>query len=208
MSQAKFITLEGTEGVGKSTQCSMLATAIEREFGVDAEVTREPGGTFLGESIRSILLDPNIPAMDGATELLLMFAGRAEHLAKVIKPALADNRWVICDRFTDATYAYQGGGRGLEKKVISDLQTIVQKGFAPDLTVVLDLEVDVALKRVATRGEPDRFEQERHEFFERVRATYLRLVVAYPERIALVDAAPAVDVVHRAVMDAVRERLI
>jgi len=207
VSQAKFITLEGTEGVGKSTQCSMLATAIEKEFSVDAQVTREPGGTLLGESIRSILLDPNIPAMDGAAELLLMFAVRAEHLAKVIKSALADDRWVICDRFTDATYAYQGGGRGLEKKIISELETIVQKGFIPDLTVLLDLDVGVALKRVAKRGEADRFEQERREFFERVRATYLQLAAAYPERIVLVDAAPAVDVVHRAVMDAVRERL-
>ena len=208
MSQAKFITLEGTEGVGKSTQCSMLAAAIEREFGVDVEVTREPGGTLLGESIRSILLDPNVPAMDGVAELLLMFAARAEHLAKVIKPALADNRWVICDRFTDATYAYQGGGRELEKKIISGLETIVQKGFSPDLTVVLDLEVDVALNRVAKRGDPDRIEQERHEFFERVRATYLRLATNYPARITVVDAAPSVDVVHRAVMDAVHERLI
>ncbi len=208
MSEAKFITLEGTEGVGKSTQCSMLATAIEREFEVEVEVTREPGGTLLGESIRSILLDPKLPAMDDAAELLLMFAARAEHLARFIKPSLAENRWVICDRFTDATYAYQGGGRELDKKVISDLEALVQKGFEPDLTIVFDLDVEAALGRAAKRSDPDRFELEKHAFFERVRETYLQRAAAYPERIVVVDGSPGLDTVHAAVMEAVRERLV
>jgi dTMP kinase len=205
--EAKFVTLEGTEGVGKSTQCTMLAKAIEHEFGVDTETTREPGGTALGESVRALLLDPALPAMDGFAELLLMFAARAEHLNRVIKPALAQGHWVICDRFTDATYAYQGGGRALDSAAISTLEQLVQGDFGPDLTIVLDLDVDVALNRAKRRGAADRFEQEKHDFFERVRTAYLQRAAAYPKRVVVVDASPDAVAVHAAIMNVVRERL-
>jgi len=152
--------MEGTEGVGKSTQCTMLAEAIENELGYDTRITREPGGTALGESIRALLLDPELPAMDSFAELLLMFAARAEHLTRVIKPALGRGQWIVCDRFTDATYAYQGGGRELDTAAIAELERLVQGDFRPDLTIVLDLDVDVALTRAARRGAADRFEQE------------------------------------------------
>lgn len=207
MNGGKFITFEGTEGVGKSTQCALLAAALRRELGCDIELTREPGGTALGESIRAILLDPLLPPMNTNAELLLMFAARAEHLSQVIKPALAQGRWVICDRFTDASYAYQGGGRGLEATAIATLETLVQKGFGPDLTILLDLDVDTALQRATQRGEPDRFEQERHAFFARVRQVYLQRAAAHPERIIVVDAAPDIEAVHAAVMKSVHECL-
>jgi len=208
MSRAKFVTLEGIEGVGKSTQCTLLAEALRRDFDRDVELTREPGGTALGESVRTILLDPSLPPMDGTAELLLMFAARAEHLAQVIKPALAQERWVICDRFTDATYAYQGGGRLLNRVTIAVLEQLVQQGFRPDLTVVLDLDVALAMQRAAARGKPDRFEQEKLGFFERVRASYLQLAQAWPERIVVIDAAPTAEAVHAAIMAAVSERLL
>jgi len=199
--------MEGTEGVGKSTQCTMLAEAIENELGYDTRITREPGGTALGESIRALLLDPELPAMDSFAELLLMFAARAEHLTRVIKPALGRGQWIVCDRFTDATYAYQGGGRELDTAAIAELERLVQGDFRPDLTIVLDLDVDVALTRAARRGAADRFEQEKHAFFERVRHAYLQRAVAYPERMVVVDAAPDEDAVHASIMNAVRERL-
>ncbi len=207
MIKAKFITLEGTEGVGKSTQCAMLADALEREFGRDGERTREPGGTALGEAIRTILLDPTLPAMDSNAELLLLFAARAEHLARVIKPALARGQWVVCDRFTDASYAYQGGGRALDSANIAALETLIQQEFRPDLTIVLDLDPTVALHRAVRRGVPDRFEQEELAFFTRVRKSYLQRAAADPKRMVVVDAAPDVETVHAAVMQAVRERL-
>lgn len=208
MSQSYFITLEGTEGVGKSTQCSLLADALRRDFNFEVELTREPGGTALGESVRAILLDPNLPPMDGTAELLLMFAARAEHLARVIKPNLAMGRWVICDRFTDATYAYQGGGRSLDRNSIAALEALVQKGFAPNLTLVLDLDVNLAMQRIAQRGKPDRFELEQRSFFERVRESYLQLAAAFPNRIVVVDATPPEAVVHTAIMAIVREQLL
>lgn len=200
---ARFISLEGIEGVGKSTQCSLLAQALEREFGCEVEVTREPGGTPLGESIRSMLLDPALPAMDSTTELLLMFAARAEHLAAVIRPALASGKWVICDRFTDATYAYQGGGRGLGMEQIKTLENLVQNGLSPDLTILFDAEVRSALGRAAQRGKPDRFEQEQQQFFSRVRQAYLDRARDEPDRIIVIDAGSNVETVHRDVMRAV-----
>ena len=207
MIEAQFITLEGTEGVGKSTQCAMLADALKDEFACNVELTREPGGTTLGESIRSLLLDPALPAMDTTAELLLMFAARAEHLTRVIVPALTQGRWVICDRFTDATYAYQGGGRSLDMAMIAKLESLVMGDFGPDLTIILDLEVEVALQRATRRARPDRFEQETLTFFERVRQTYLQRAAAYPQRIVVIDAAPDADTVHTAVMECVSERL-
>ena len=204
----KFITVEGIEGVGKSTQCALLADALRRHHNCEVELTREPGGTALGESIRAILLDSSLPPMDGRAELLLMFAARAEHLTRVIKPALAMGRWVICDRFTDATYAYQGGGRALDRTSIATLEALVQAGFVPALTLVLDLDVGMALQRATFRGKPDRFEQEQRSFFERVRASYLELADASPDRIVVVDAAPGQDEVHARILAIVRERLL
>jgi len=187
MTSGRFITLEGIEGVGKSTQARALAERLE-SAGHSVVRTREPGGTEVGDRIRAILLDPNHQAPADDTELLLMFAARAEHLARVIRPALAAGQWVVCDRFTDATYAYQGGGRNLDPARIGVLEAWVQQGLVPDRTVILDLPVDEGLVRARGDGDGDRFERERHAFFERVRATYLERAEAEPERIRVVDA--------------------
>jgi dTMP kinase len=208
MSTAKFITLEGSEGVGKSTQCALLANAISAEFGRALCVTREPGGTALGESIRSMLLDPTLPPMDAMTEVLLMFAARAEHLSKVIRPALDAGQWVLCDRFTDASYAYQGGGRGLGADAVSILEKVVQKELRPDLTIIFDLDVEVAFGRIESRGQADRFEREKRDFFEKVRQTYLQRAEHFPERVVIVDAAASIQQVHLEVRDIVRKRLL
>lgn len=184
----RFITLEGIEGVGKTTQASVVVDTL-RARGIDVVQTREPGGTALGEGIRALLLDKTLPAMAPTTELLLVFAARAEHLDKVIRPALAAGRWVVCDRFTDATYAYQGGGRGLPLATIATLETLVQQALQPDLTLLFDAPVDLALGRARARGEGDRFEAERAEFFGRVRAAYLDRARAAPARFRLIDAA-------------------
>lgn len=207
MSEAQFITIEGIEGVGKSTQCALLANALKQDCGIEIELTREPGGTKLGEAIRSIVLDPNLPPMTGYAELLLMFAARAEHLSKVIRPALSNGRWVICDRFTDATYAYQGGGRNLDNTTISSLEKLVQSGLTPGLTILLDIDVEIALRRLVLRGTTDRFEGEQHDFFERVRASYLKLAENYPNRIVVVDGSPKAGIVHESILSIVRERL-
>jgi dTMP kinase len=208
MSTAKFITLEGSEGVGKSTQCTLLANAIAGEFGQSLCLTREPGGTALGESVRSILLETTLPPMDAMTELLLMFAARAEHLSKVIRPALNAGQWVLCDRFTDASYAYQGGGRGLGADAISILENLVQNELRPDLTIILDLDVDVAFRRIESRGQTDRFEREKREFFEKVRQVYLRRAKECPDRIVIVDAAASIEQIHGVVRGIVRKRLL
>ena len=208
MSSAKFITLEGSEGVGKSTQCTLLANAIAGEFGQSLCLTREPGGTALGESVRSILLETTLPPMDAMTELLLMFAARAEHLSEVIRPALNAGQWVLCDRFTDASYAYQGGGRGLGADAISILENLVQNELRPDLTIILDLDVDIAFRRIENRGQTDRFEREKREFFEKVRQVYLRRAKQFPDRIVIVDAAASIEEVHGAVREIVRKRLL
>lgn len=186
----RFITLEGIEGVGKTTQVPVVAAAL-RARGVEVIETREPGGTVLGEGIRALLLDRTLPAMELLSELLLVFAARAEHLEKVIRPALDAGRWVVCDRFTDATYAYQGGGRGLPHASIAVLERLVQRGLEPDLTLLFDAPVEIALGRAKSRGEGDRFEAERTEFFARVRATYLDRARAAPARFRVVDATRA-----------------
>jgi len=184
----RFITLEGIEGVGKTTQLPVVAAAL-RARGLEVVETREPGGTALGDGIRALLLDSSLPAMDAVSELLLVFAARAEHLEKRIRPALAAGAWVVCDRYTDATYAYQGGGRGLPQATIATLETLVQRGLEPDLTLLFDAPLDVALGRAKARGESDRFETERAEFFRRVRDAYLARARAAPHRFRLVDAA-------------------
>ncbi len=188
MKKGLFITLEGGEGAGKSTQMAYVEECLKKA-GKTVHVTREPGGTALSELIRGLLLDHRQTAMDADTELLLMFAARAQHLAELIRPALDAGQWVLCDRFTDATYAYQGGGRGIDIKRISALEDWVQGSLRPDLTLLLDLPIDVGMSRAGERGELDRFEREQQDFFERVRATYLKLAEQHPDRYRIVDAS-------------------
>jgi len=186
--KGKFITVEGIEGVGKTTNIDFIHRLL-LTAGHDVVLTREPGGTPLGEAIRGLLLDPEYTGMDSTCELQLMFAARAEHLAKVIWPAVEQGRWVLCDRFTDATYAYQGGGRGIDAGRIAQLEQWVQGDFRPDLTLLLDVPVEVGLARAGTRGELDRFEQEQVAFFERVRQCYLAMAGEHAGRYRVVDAS-------------------
>lgn len=187
MQRGKFLTIEGTEGVGKSTNLAFVREWLTTQ-GVEVVVTREPGGTPLAEEVRGLLLSKREEAVDETAELLLVFAARAQHLARVIKPALARGAWVLSDRFTDATYAYQGGGRCLSKSTIELLEQLVQGDLRPDLTLILDIDVELGLNRARQRGELDRFESETIEFFERVRAGYRQRAEAAPERYAVVDA--------------------
>lgn len=182
-----FITLEGPEGAGKSTNREYLAERL-REQGIDVLLTREPGGTPLAERIRELLLAPSDEPMASDTELLLVFAARAQHLQQVIRPALAKGSVVLCDRFTDATYAYQGGGRGLSGERIALLENFVQGELRPDLTLIFDLPVEVGLARAAARGRLDRFEQEGRGFFEAVRQAYLQRAEQAPQRYRVLDA--------------------
>lgn len=183
----RFITLEGIEGVGKSTNLAFVADVL-RQRGRRVVVTREPGGTPLGEELRSLLLRPGM-RVDAIAEVLLVFAARATHLDQIIRPALAAGCWVLSDRFTDATYAYQGGGRGVPTDVISDLERLVQGGLRPDLTLLLDAPLAVADARQQARTRRDRFEREDAEFFRRVREAYLALAAREPARIRVIDAA-------------------
>lgn len=191
-----FITLEGPEGAGKTTNREYLAEHLRRA-GLDVVLTREPGGTPLAERIRELLLTPSEESMHADTELLLVFAARAQHLAEVIRPALARGAVVLCDRFTDATYAYQGGGRGLSQERIAVLEDFVQGELRPDLTLVFDLPVEIGLARAIARGRLDRFEEEGRAFFDAVRATYLQRAAAEPRRYRLVDAAASLAQVQR-----------
>ena len=189
----KFITVEGIDGAGKSTQLAWLTTFFE-ERGRSVLATREPGGTELGESLRSLLLHPG-HAMHPETETLLIFAARREHIARVIAPALADGKVVLCDRFTDATYAYQGYGRGVDLTKLRLLEVWVQGLLQPDLTVLFDVPVEVGRQRAAGSREADRFERERGEFFERVRSGYLERARENPARFRVIDAsAPPTDI--------------
>ncbi|HEY6721583.1 MAG TPA: dTMP kinase [Burkholderiales bacterium] len=183
MSSGKFITLEGIDGAGKSTHVKVIADLL-RARGKEVVITREPGGTPLGEKLRALLLSQS---MNIDTETLLMFAARREHIAQVIAPALSAGRWVVSDRFTDATYAYQGAGGGMAKERIAAIERWVQDGLKPDLTVVFDAPVKVALARLA-KDQPDRFEREHSGYFERVRAAYLERAAAEPRRIRVVDS--------------------
>jgi len=183
-----FITLEGPEGAGKSTNRDYLAQLLGGS-GREVVLTREPGGTPLAERIREILLAPAAEPMAVDTELLLMFAARAQHLAQVVRPALARGALVLCDRFVDATYAYQGGGRGVPVERIAILEAFVLGDLQPDLTLVFDLPVEIGLARAARRGALDRFEQEQRAFFDAVRQTYLQRAQAMPERYSVIDAS-------------------
>ena len=187
MSPGRFITVEGGEGAGKTTQIAFIGDYLQRA-GLSVALTREPGGTVLGEEIRALLLGHRHEGMALTTETLLMFAARAEHLERVIRPALAAGHWVLCDRFTDATYAYQGGGRGLALAHIAVLEDWVQGDLWPDLTLLFDVPVEMGLERAARRSAADRFEQEEKAFFERVRAAYLQRARRHPDRYRKVDA--------------------
>jgi dTMP kinase len=191
----RFITLEGIEGVGKTTNREYIRGLLERS-GKDCVETREPGGTPLGEALRELLLQHKHAGMSADAELLMMFAARAEHLDKVIRPALLAGKVVLCDRFTEATYAYQGGGRGLNQKKIADLENWVQGDLRPDLTIILDAPVETGRQRAGQRSTPDRIEKEQNDFFERVRDTYLELAGHYPDRIAVIDAGVAIEQVQ------------
>jgi len=209
--RGRFLTVEGIEGVGKSTQVPRLARALT-ERAIACVLTREPGGTPLAERIRELVLAPGTEVLPDAAELLLMFAARSVHLENFIKPHLEAGTWVVCDRFTDATYAYQGAGRGFAFDSISQLERLVQGAMRPDLTLLLDVPVAAGLARArernAARGfvAADRFERERAEFFERVREGYLARAAAEPERIAVIDAAGGIDEVAGEILDALRMR--
>lgn len=195
MTRGLFITLEGGEGVGKSTCMEAVAGELQRA-GLTVVRTREPGGTGLGESIRELLLDTRWTGMGPDTELLLMFAARAEHIGQVIRPALARGDCVLSDRFTDATYAYQGGGRGMAQERITTLENWVQGDLRPDLTLLLDVDVETGLERACARGEADRFEREQRAFFERVRACYLARARAEPGRFRVIDTGRSLEAVE------------
>ncbi len=195
-----FITIEGGEGAGKSSNLDFVRRYLEQR-GKPVVVTREPGGTPLGEAIRALLLDRGNGKMADDTELLLMFAARAQHLAELIRPALDAGKWVLCDRFTDATYAYQGGGRGIPRERIAVLEQWVQRGLQPDLTLLLDIPVDQGLARARARSDPDRFESEQIAFFERVRAAYLEQARRSPERYRVIDATRPLEQVQRSLAE-------
>ena len=194
--RGRFITVEGGEGAGKSSNLAFIQSMLEAA-GKPVLFTREPGGTPLGESIRELLLGHQHTGMADETELLLMFAARAEHLHSKIVPALEAGTWVLCDRFTDASYAYQGAGRGIARERIATLENYVQGDLRPDLTLLLDLPVETGLKRAGNRSAPDRFEKEAVNFFEKVRRGYLQIAADEPERVRIIDASPALDQVQQ-----------
>ncbi len=196
LSQGRFITVEGGEGAGKSSNLQFIASFL-RDAGLDPLLTREPGGTVLGEEIRDLLLAHREGGIGAWSELLLIFAARAEHLEEVVRPALEGGRWVVCDRFTDASYAYQGGGRELGTEPVARLEDLVQGTLRPDLTILLDVPVDLGLERAGRRANPDRFEIEGQDFMERVRTAYLARAAAEPGRIRIVDASRPLEEVQR-----------
>ena len=200
----KFITIEGTEGAGKSTNLSSIEKVLN-DFDISYIVTREPGGTAVGEELRSVLLKNESINISGQTELLLMFASRMQHINDVIKPALKLNKWVICDRFTDASYAYQGYGRQLNLSFISSLENLVHPDLQPDLTLILDVPVNIAMSRVYNRGNLDRFEQEDVAFFNRVRAGYKEIAKNNIDRCREIDASKDLAEVQAEVMQIIRD---
>lgn len=210
MTIGKFITIEGGEGVGKSTQLTALREWLS-EAGRDVVFTREPGGTARAERIRELLLERTPESMPAICELLLMFAARATHIENVIRPSLARGAWVVCDRFTDATYAYQGGGRGMDLQQIALLEQLVQQDLRPDLTLLLDAPLEITSARAQARnasGTTDRFENEQREFFERVRSAYLERARQQAERFVVIDAAADSRAVAAAIRSAISARLL
>ncbi len=206
MYPGKFITIEGTEGAGKSTNLNYIKDFLQQK-GIDFITTREPGGTPIAEKIRELLLDKANTALCDDAELLLMFAARAQHLNELIIPALQSGQWVISDRFTDATYAYQGGGRGLPWEKIAQLEQWVQGDLRPDATILLDIPVEQGMERVRSRGETDRFEEEQMSFFSRIREAYLRLARENPQRYYIIDTRPAIEEVYQQ-LDRVLKKLV
>lgn len=206
IARGKFITLEGPEGAGKTTQIEHLQTFLE-SVGHETVVTREPGGTRFADRLREVLLDPDLKSICPDAETLLMFAGRADNLARVIIPALDAGKWVLCDRFTDATFAYQGGGRGVDINRIASLETWVQGNLLPDLVLIFDLPVSQGLERARKRGTADRFERETTKFFERVRDTYLHRASSNSNRYVVLDASQPRGVVTSLAIDAIARRL-
>lgn len=201
-----FVTVEGGEGVGKSTNLVFLKNYLSNN-GIEVVITREPGGTYLGEEIRELLLQVRREQVDAMAELLLIFAARAQHIRELIEPALAAGKWVLCDRFTDATYAYQCGGRGVELKTVRRLEELVQGNLRPDYTVLLDVAVEIGMDRARGRGDLDRFEQETLDFFERVRSSYLEQAKNSNGRYRLIDAGRSLDEVQRELLEFGKELL-
>ena len=207
MTQARFITLEGIEGAGKTTVADRLTRAI-RARGITVHATREPGGTKVAERIRSVVLDRGEEHISATAETLLMFGARQVHLDNLIRPALTRGEWVLCDRFTDATRAYQGGGRGVDRHLIEQLAQAVHSDLQPDCTILLDVPVLVGLERMqARRGAVDRFEIESSQFFDRVRTRYLELANAHPQRFRIIDATASLDEVCEAALAALEGAL-
>ncbi len=207
--RGRFITVEGGEGVGKTTNIGFVRDWLG-EQGIDCVVTREPGGTPLAEDIRALLLQHREETVCDMSELLLIFAARAQHIDQVIRPALERGQWVLCDRFTDATYAYQGGGRTMDRSAIETLEALVQGPLRPDLTLYLDMPVADGLARARGRGNPDRFEVQDESFFTRVRSAYLELARAHEARYRIIDAGQPLDAVQvqlTATLNAFREAL-
>ena len=216
MMRGKFITFEGLDGCGKTTQLEKLAAVLRAER-IEVITTREPGGTEIGERIRTVLLDSRTAGLDPMAEMALMFASRAQQIAQVILPALDAGKWVLCDRYTDSTEAYQGGGRQLGSDAVLQLHKVLCRGLWPDLTILMDSEVDHSVKRARRRNkaavdgaQPDenRFEQESKAFFTRVHDAYLAIAKREPHRVALVDARQPAEVVHPQIVAIVRERLL
>jgi len=206
MKEGKFITLEGGEGVGKSTNLNFVKLLLESR-GLTVVTTREPGGTVLAENIRGILLENQQETVSETAELLMMFAARAQHILHVIKPAMEKGHWVLCDRFTDSTYAYQGGGRGIDVSMIEWLENNVQQGIKPDLTLLLDAPVAIGMERANKRAALDRFELEKQQFFEKVRATFLQRAKNNPQDIKTINAAQSLDKVQHEIALVVRALL-
>jgi|SRR5271166_1226375 len=224
-SRGKFITFEGLDGCGKTTQLERIAGVLRRQ-GIDVVTTREPGGTEIGERIRAVLLDSRTAGLDARAEMALMFASRAQQIAQVIVPALEAGQWVLCDRFTDSTEAYQGGGRQLGSEAVLQCHKVLCRGLWPDLTILMDTDVSASVARARRRNkaaaqagdsvfdsekvpaDENRFEKESHAFFTRVRNTFLEIARREPQRVVLVDARPPLEVVHPQIVRAVRERLM
>ncbi len=196
--RGKFITIEGQDGAGKSTNLAVVKREIE-QAGHQLVVTREPGGTPFGEKVRELILSSNDEHFGGMAELLMIFAARAQHIKSVIEPALSAGQWVLCDRFTDATYAYQGGGRGIDTSKIQALEALVQGSLKPDLTFLLDVLVEVGQTRAGQRSTPDRFERQQNDFKAKVRACYLDRAQSEPERFKVVDANASIGDVEAAI---------
>ncbi len=204
--KGKFITLEGSEGVGKTTSLNFIRDYIQSK-GHKVLVTREPGGTPLAEDLRALLLTNRKEKVEADAELLLMFAARCQHVNQIIRPALDSGTWVLSDRFVDASYAYQGGGRGIEFDRIKQIEQWALSGFTPDLTLLLDMSVEEGMARTRLRGAPDRFESEKMDFYQKIRNAYLQRAKQEPGRIHIINAAPEIEKVQSAIRLLLREQL-